>query len=158
MRRIPEMVGASEAPVSLTTRPTETNVPVVPPTGPGLESMEAPGAAPQRVYINIENITGHGKPRRYEVYVNGVFAGILPLFGVQEATEETEEHPGGGLHYRLDATKAVQQLKSEGKWDAANVKVTFVPDSKRAAATGLESMAEEAEPRFEVGRVSVFVK
>jgi tyrosinase len=158
MRRIPEMVGASEAPTPLTTAPTTASVPVSAPTGPGLESLEAPGGEPQRVYINIENITGHGKPRRYEVYVNGVFAGILPLFGVQEATEENEEHAGGGLHYRLDATKAVQQLKAEGKWDPAKVDVTFVPDSKRPASAGLESMAEAAEPRFEVGRVSVFVK
>lgn len=159
IRRTPEMVGASEAPTPLTASPTTTNVAVSAPTGPGLEAMEAPGAEPQRVYINIENITGQGKPRRYEVYVNDVFAGILPLFGVQEATEESEEHPGSGLHYRLDATKAVEQLKAEGRWDAANVKVTFVPDAKRAALTaGLESLSEEAEPRFEVGRVSVFVK
>jgi tyrosinase len=156
-RRIPEMVGASEAPIALTTQPTSMKVPMAAPTGPGLEAMEAPGAEPQRVYINVENITGEGHPRRYSVYVNGVLAGVLPLFGVHEATEETEGHPGGGLHYRIDATKAVEQLRAEGKWDPANVQVTFVPDAKKAVA-GLEALAEAAEPRFQVGRVSVYVK
>lgn len=149
-----EMIGATEAPVPLTSQRTTANVPVSAPTGPGLEAVG--GGEPQRIYINIENITGEGKPRRYSVYVNGEFAGILPLFGVQEATEETESHPGGGLHYRLDATKAVEKLKAAGKWDPNNVKVTFEPDQK--AVSGLEAFSESVEPRFEVGRVSVFVK
>ena len=156
-KRIPEMVGANEGPVPLTTQPTSTEVPVTAPTGPGLEGLESVGGVPvepARVYINIENITGQGHPRRYSVFVNDVFAGILPLFGVEEATNETNEHPGGGLQYRLDATKAVAQLQAEGNWDPSTYKVTFVPDDKQI---GLESISAEPEPQFQIGRVSVYV-
>lgn len=153
VKRIPEMVGASDRPIELTTQPTSTDVAVTAPTGPGLESLEAPGATPPRVYINIENIIGQGHPRRYSVFVNDVFAGILPMFGVEEATNETDEHPGGGLQYRLDATKAVEQLQAAGNWDPTTMRVTFVPDDKQV---GLESMSEAPEPRFQVGRVSVY--
>lgn len=156
-KRIPEMVGANEGPVPLTTQPTSTEVPVTAPTGPGLEGLESVGGVPvepARVYINIENITGQGHPRRYSVFINDVFAGILPLFGVEEATNETNEHPGGGLQYRLDATKAVAQLQAEGNWDPSTYKVTFVPDDKQI---GLESISAEPEPQFQIGRVSVYV-
>jgi tyrosinase len=154
--RIAEMVGASDAPTPLTTAPTTANVAVSAPTGPALLSAEE---GPQRVFIRVENVTGQGKPRRYSVYVNEVFAGIIPLFGVTEATRATEKHGGGGLNYRLDVTEAVDQLKSEGKWDEANVQVTFVPDEKQVAneAAVLSSAGPEEAPSFQVGRVSVFV-
>jgi hypothetical protein len=114
---------------------------------------------PQRTFIRIENVTGKGRPRRYSVYVNDLFAGIIPLFGVSEATRASEKHGGGGLHYRLDVTEAVDQLKAAGKWDEANVKVTFVPDEKAVAneAAVLSAVGEEEAPKFQVGRVSVFV-
>ena len=155
--RIPEMVGASDAPTPLTTAPTTTNVAVSAPTGPAL--LGAADEAPQRTFIRIENVTGKGQPRRYSVYVNEVFAGIIPLFGVSEATRATEKHGGGGLHYRLDVTETVDQLKAEGKWDEANVQVTFVPDEKQVAteAAVLSAAADEEPPQFQVGRVSVFV-
>jgi tyrosinase len=154
--RVPEMVGATEQPTPLTTAPTTANVAVSAPTGPGLLAAEE---GPQRTFIRIENVTGRGRPRRYSVYVNDVFAGIIPLFGVSEATRATEKHGGGGLHYRLDVTEAVDQLKAEGKWDEANVKVTFVPDEKRVAKEPavLSALGEEEAPKFQVGRVSVFV-
>ena len=153
--RIPEMVGASETPTPLTTATTSTSVAVSAPTGPALLAAEE---GPQRVFIRIENVTGQGKPRRYSVYVNGVFAGIIPLFGVTEATRSTEKHGGSGLNYRLDVTRAVDQLKADGKWDEANVSVTFVPDEFQVAnqEAALASSGEEA-PSFQVGRVSVFV-
>ena len=162
--RQPEMIGASEKPVPLTNTPTETTVPGRAPSGPGLEGLESvggPDEEPARVYVNIENITGQGQPRRYSVYLNDVFAGILPLFGVEEATRSTDEHPGGGLHYRLDATRAVDELKAQGKWDPTNYNIRFVPD-QRGADAGLESVeglesVDEPEPRFQVGRVSVYV-
>ena len=56
-------------------------------------------------------------------------------------------------------TEAVDQLKAEGKWDEANVQVTFVPDEKAVAneEAVLAAAGDEEPPRFQVGRVSVFV-
>ena len=59
VKRAGEMVGATETPVMLQGRQADTALPVRPPAGPGagLES-----AAPQRFVLNIENVTGSGKP------------------------------------------------------------------------------------------------
>lgn len=155
-RPIPEMVGATEGPVALTGKPTTAHVEVSAPSGPALESLEA-DEAPPRVYVNVENVTGEGDPRAYKVFVNGEYAGLLPMFGVAEATAQTDKHPGGGLHYRLDVTDAVQRLQSEGNWNPADMQVTFVPAEEEAAEGALESLeAAEPEPSFQVGRVSVY--
>jgi hypothetical protein len=115
-------------------------------------------AAPSRVFVNIENVTGEGEPRTYSVYVNDVYAGILPMFGVPEATQNTERHDGGGREFRLEVTNIVQQLQAEGNWDPANLKVTFVPDDEdEAGLEGLEGVEAAAPSRFQVGRVSVYL-
>lgn len=161
---IAEMIGASEGSVPLTAGATETVVALAPPSGPAAaagagESAEAPAAdiASRRIFVRLENITGEGHPRRYSVYVNGAFAGAVPLFGVEEASTPTEAHAGGGLHYRLDVTNVVRALASQGNWDPATVKVTFVADTKTSAAAGMEETVERPQPNFEVGRVSVYV-
>ena len=161
---IAEMIGASEGAVPLTMGTTETTVALAPPSGPAAaaapgENAEAPAAdiASRRIFIRLENITGEGHPRRYSVYVNGAFAGAVPLFGVEEASTPTEAHAGGGLHYRLDVTRVVQALQGEGNWNPATIKVTFVPDTKPGAAAGAAEAVEGAQPHFEVGRVSVYV-
>ena len=158
----PEMVGATEEPIELRSKPTTTRVEVTEPSGPALESLEA-DEGPSRVYINVENVTGEGDPRAYKVFVNGEYAGLLPMFGVAEATAESDKHPGGGLHFRIDATAAVQRLQAQGKWNPAEMEVTFAPEESPAAEEegGLESLeaAEpEPEPKFQVGRVSVYLK
>ena len=55
---IPEMVGATDQPIVLTGRTASASVPVTAPAGPGRSRGAA--AAPGRVYLNIENITGDG--------------------------------------------------------------------------------------------------
>lgn len=158
---IPEMVGASDGPVRLGRRRTVTaNVPVSTPTGPGLESLNAESVspAPQRVFVNVENLTGGGEPQTFSVFVNGEFAGVLPTFGVREATRESTKHPGGGLDFRFDVTNAVQKLQAAGNFDAESMNVTFVPEEDDEP--GLESMDFEEGPeesQFEIGRVSVYL-
>lgn len=160
-RPVPEMVGATEQPVTLTGETTSTSLPISAPAGPaaGLESTEAP----KRVHLNLENITSTGKPTSYLVYLNlppggdpaehrDHFAGLLPMFGVAEATEATDEHPGGGLHYSLDITNVVRTLEAKNDWDPNNMRVTFVPRVR--SASQLES-PEESSP-VQVGRVSLY--
>jgi tyrosinase len=158
--RRPEMVGATDRPIALTGQLAVAHMSISSPTGPagGLEAT----AAPSEVYLNVENITGSGKPLSYAVYLNvppGVepdqhpelFAGILPMFGVAESSREDEAHAGGGVQYTLDVTKVVRVLEERGEWNPAELQVSFVP--RRRA--GLESAGDQ--PTIRVGRVSLYV-
>lgn len=163
-RPIPEMVGATEQPLTLTGETATTSLPVSQPTGPASLTGEA-SAVPPRVFLNIENITSSGRPDGYLVYVNvppgsnpddhpELCAGLLPMFGVAESTRNTEEHPGNGLHYTLDITDVVRTLEAKNAWNASEMRVTFVPQ--------MESEGEEhglvaaSAPAVHVGRVSLY--
>ena len=163
-KRPPEMIGATEQPVSLSGRTTTTTLAVKTPTGPGAEEgLEA--AVSSDVYLNLENVTGAGKPTGYSVYVNlpagdspsqhqDLYAGYLPMFGVAEASRKTAAHGGSGLNYVLEIGAIVSRLKSRNAWNPNDVRVTFVPDE--VPTGGLEA-AVEVSP-IQVGRVSVYTR
>jgi tyrosinase len=72
---IPEMVGASEAALTLTDSVQTTTFPIAAPTGPAApegmtESVGAPAAPPKKSYLNIEHVTGEKARTTYDVYVN----------------------------------------------------------------------------------------
>jgi tyrosinase len=162
--RTPEMVGATDRPIQLTGgEPAVAQLSTARPTGPA-SAAESAGAAPPEIYLNIENITGTGKPVSYSVYLNvppgesaedhpELFAGVLPMFGVAEASRPDENHPGSGLHYALEVSEIVRRLESRQAWDPANVQITFVP---RRRARVAESAAEAAVAPIQVGRVSLY--
>jgi tyrosinase len=156
----PEMVGATETPVPLTNGPTTTRVAMTAPTGPALAAAAAagPDEAPQRIYLNVENVLGSGAPNTYSVYLNDLFIGVLPLFGVREASRRTEAHAGDGLHYSFDITETAQQLQHINDWDPENLRIKFVPDDEpeQARAAAMAALAPD-EPRFQVGRVSLYI-
>jgi tyrosinase len=167
---IPEMVGATEEPVTLTGRPVTARIAVSAPTGPALATPEAAGG-PRPVYLNIENITGSGSPTSYSVYLNvpegedpwehpELFAGIVPMFGVAEATEEDAEHPGNGLHYVLEVGDVARTLEARNAWDQDDVRVTFVPrgvgaEPEIAAAEAVAAQEVAVDP-IQVGRISLY--
>jgi len=150
--RIPEMVGATDEPVPLRTQPTSAEVPMTPPTGPALRSFEA-DEEPRRVIVTLENVRGAGMAMNYSVYVNDRLAGVLPMFGVREATRASERHSGSGLEFRFDVTDIIRETNA----DPSNLRVRFVPlideEERQVALRSLEST--EAEPEFQIGRVSV---
>jgi tyrosinase len=160
---IPEMVGATDEPLVLTGKAESTSVPVTAPSGPA--RSRGATAAPSRVYLNIENITGDGEPTSYAVYLNlppgadpadhrDLFAGILPMFGVAEASR-ADGHPGSGLQYSLEVSAVVRTLEARNDWDPATVRVTFVP-RRRSLPSEASRSAAAADP-IQVGRVSVYV-
>lgn len=159
--RIPEMVGATDQPLILTGESATATVPVTQPTGPAVATES--GAAPKRIFLNIENITSSGQPGGYHVYLNvppgddpkdhkELYAGLLPMFGVAESSDATREHAANGLHYTLEITQIVRLLESKNAWDPNAMQVTFVPRKRPTA--GRESAAVRAPVR--VGRVSLY--
>lgn len=128
----PEMVGATKAPHDLASEPTTAHFSVKPPSGPA-----ASGSA-TNTYLKIENVTSTGPASGYEVYLNlppgadpqqhpDHLVGMMPLFGVAEASRPSAQHPGSGLHFSLDATDVVRTLQAKKAWDPNDVQVTFVP-------------------------------
>ncbi len=160
-KRIPEMVGATEKPLTLTGKRASTSLAVSQPTGPARPGAHVAGAAPRRVFLNIENITSPGKPESYQVYLNlppgadpaehrELYAGLLPMFGVAESTDAAGDHPATGLHYTLEITEVVRTLEAQGEWNPDEMRVTFVP--KRRGGAG----AAAASTPVQVGRVSLY--
>lgn len=160
--RVPEMVGATDQPVTLAGRESSASVPVKAPTGPA-GGREA-GAAPRKVYLRLENITSEGEAESYQVYLNlpeganpeehrELYAGLLPMFGVAESSDPERGHPGSGLHYTLDITKVVRALEVQNAWNPDEMRVTFVPKQRPADR---ESGAVTAGSPVQVGRISVY--
>ena len=132
--------GAS-GPVALSSEATTASVALHPnvraPEGAALADA---GPAAGRVYLNIENIVGKDNTVSYEVYINAQnaaalssdqYAGLLPMFGVAEASSESDTHGGSGLTRVLDITDLVKRMKSDGTWRDGDLKVTFVPKGNR---------------------------
>ena len=151
---IPEMVGATDQPISLEGRPATARLAVHEPTGPA-----AALNAPSRIYLNTENITSRGGPIGYAVYLNlpadakpeqhpELYVGLLPMFGVREASQVNRNHAGSGLRYSLDVTEAVHRLQARNDWDPSDLRVTFVPDDELGAAAAVAPIV--------VGRVSLY--
>jgi tyrosinase len=152
------LVGASDAPVNLGAGAATTRVAIDQP-----ESDAALGGAPEpgRVYLNIENVRANTRATSYRVYVNApdpetpsedYFAGMLPLFGVREASGADDDHGGSGLTYALDITDLVARLRAKGEWTGGELEVSFLPKKPKAAAAAL---ADDASV-LQVGRVSLY--
>jgi len=164
-RSIPEMVGATDKPVTLTGRPASASFTVNPPTGPA-RTLAAGGGTP-RIYLNVENITGPRHHTSYSVYLNlppagepnnhpELLAGSMPLFGVAQASQASDKHAGSGLHYAFEVSNIVRKLEAKGDWDPKNVRVTFVPDYELART---ESVGRpQATGAIQVGRISLYHK
>ena len=161
---IPEMVGATDEPISLEGQPATARLAVREPTGPA-RSAGARGAQ-SRIHLNVENVTGSAGPTSYAVYLNvppgedpaqhpDLYAGLLPMFGVREASQVGRNHPGSGLRYSLDVTEVVRRLEARGAWDPDDLRVSFIPDDDEPAAAGDASAAASAAP-IVVGRVSLY--
>lgn len=153
--RLTEMVGATEAPLSLSGGRTSAAVSTEPPSGPAAFGITGDPEAGE-VLLQVENVTGPEPVSTvFEVYVNlpdgadprefgDREAGRVALFGLAEATDPDGAHSGSGLTFGFDITDIARRLREAGDWDPDQVRVTFVPD---------EGGAPEAE--VTVGRVSV---
>jgi tyrosinase len=161
MAQPPEMVGASDQPIVLTGGEATTRVAVSVPTGPAALGV---AAEPPTVHLNVENVTGLESESTYAVYLNvpagerpeehpELFAGLVPMFGVPEATRGDANRPGDGLTFSLEITDVVRRLEADGQW-AGEVRVTFVPEGIPVARPA--GAAPATPSPITVGRVSLY--
>lgn len=107
--------------------------------------QEGPGGAePDRVFLNLENVTGLSDVAAFEVFVNGRSAGSVALFGVTEATSENEGHGGAGLNFVLEISGIVDELHLGNELDVNALDVRIQP---------VRHVPEEAN--VTIGRLSV---
>lgn len=151
---MPEMVAATSRPLTLGTGTTTSALSIQAPTGPA-RLRSAAGAA-RTIYLNLENVTGAGAVGGYAVYLNAPpgasasqradhLAGLLPTFGLAEASRPDNEHGGSGLQIALNVTDLVSRLEAQPGWDSNRLTVEFV---YRGAPTDAATI--------QVGRVSLY--
>jgi tyrosinase len=109
---------------------------------------------PDRVFLNLENVTGLHDAVILKVYLGragaaeegpGRLAGSISLFGVSQASDPEGKHAGNGINYNLEVTDIVDQLHLEDGFDVNELAVDVVP---------LESVPEAA--RIRIGRISLY--
>jgi tyrosinase len=108
------------------------------------ESMRTPEgdeeavAAPDRVFLNLENVRGQGDATAFSVYLGlgddddpadhpELRAGSIAPFGVSQASDFNDEHAGQGLSFVLEVTDIVNQLHAEGGLEVDSLPVRIVP-------------------------------
>lgn len=112
-------------------------------------------AEPDRVFLNLENITGTNDAAVFDVYVGlapdqdpeehqDLLAGVVSLFGVSSATKMSDPHGGAGLNKVIEITDIVDRLHLAGPQDLDELPVRFV------AANSFGSSG------VQIGRVSIY--
>ena len=162
---IPEMVGATSGSITLGSEPGTAHLTIAAPAGPAAGHMIGAIAAPERtVHLVLENVQAPAYPiETYQVYVNlpenanpeeqqDLKAGILPRFGIVEASQSDNEHGGAGVNLSYDITKIVKTLESRNAWDPAQLRVAFIP-----VRTPGDREGDPAIVQVRVGRVSLYL-
>jgi len=112
--------------------------------------------APDRVYLNLENIRGNIGASVLSVYIDlpanatpadrpDLFAGSVALFGLRNASRKDGSHGGAGLSFVLGITKIVDQLHLNNALDVDSLQVRIVPD---------QPIPDQAE--ITIGRISIY--
>ena len=135
--RIPKMIGSSETQgvIVLAQQPKSIEFFLQKPFRQNID---------REVYLSIENITAMKGPiDSYLVYVNlpkgtnpddypQLKAGIIPAFGIVNASQPCEASMGKGVNYSFNITDIVLFLESQGLWNYEKCLITFVPYSTEA--------------------------
>jgi tyrosinase len=158
-KRNVELVGANREPLRIAGRDeVRTSVQLDKKTRRKVSASLAAAAeaAPDRVFLNLENVRGLNDATAFQVYINlpeGAkpadhperLAGTIGLFGVRKATAAGGEHAGQGLTFVLEITKIIDELHLTNALDVDALDVRIVP---------VKHVPEEA--KISIGRVSIF--
>jgi len=112
--------------------------------------------APDRVFLNLENVRGLNDATAFKVYINvpdgedpakypSHLAGSVALFGVRKATKSDQQQAGNGITFVLEITQVIDSLHLAGKLDANQLHVRLVPT---------RPVPEAAQ--VSIGRISIF--
>jgi hypothetical protein len=165
----PEMVGASEQPVTLTGNPASVDVSI---DARAVEARAGDRAAagPEHVYLNLEDIEAQRAPAvAYEVYISGDptsaeaprYIGNVSFFGIEHYSRTDLDDDGPhGFRRTFDITSRVAEMRAQNAWNEERVVVSFrpvgmLPPPDSAAEDTTESLAVRARP-VRIGRVSIF--
>lgn len=154
-----ELVGSNESALSITGSSTSTTVRLDPQVRDSVSASLADvsaRSAPDRVYLNLENVRGTRDATALSVFVNlpegasptdhpELLAGTVGLFGLRRASVAGGQHVGGGLSFLLDISAIVDQLHLGGALNTDALRVTIVPN---------RPVPDSAD--IVVGRVSVY--
>jgi len=148
---IVELLGANAKAVTLSNAPTSTTIKVDKPTARKvtnsfkLNQFAARSVPePDRVFLNLENITSDNNAAVFDVYVGlpegadpaahpDNRAGVVSLFGARAATNMAKPHGGSGMTKVLEITDTIDRLHLSGNADLSNLSVLFVPVSSVGA-------------------------
>ena len=158
-RRTVELVGSNETALPIKGASTSTTVKLDPEVRSRVSASLAAASAepaPDRVYLNLENVRGTRDATALSVFINlpegsnpadhpELLAGTVGLFGLRRATVASGRHVGGGLNFLLDISPIVDRLHLGSGASLDALRVTIVPN---------RPVPESAD--VVVGRVSVY--
>jgi len=113
-------------------------------------------SAPDRIFLNLENVRGLSDATAFNVYINvpegedpakhpDRLAGSVALFGVRKATLADAKHAGNGLTFVLEITHVIDALHLAGALNVSQLHVRLVP---------FKPVPQAAQ--ISIGRISVF--
>lgn len=159
-----ELVGASPSAIPVVGAQAQASVALAPSASKRVSANLAASASaasaqsaapPERVFLNLENVSGLMDAVVFKVYVGPpgtdptgkpeYLAGSVGLFGVSEATADDGPHGGDGLTYVLDVTRIVAAMHANQDLDAGQIDVRIVP---------VQPVPPEAQ--IKIGRVGLF--
>ena len=155
-----ELLGANTESIRLSGTEARTSIALDPAAQNRLTTnlREAPAtsAAPDRIFLNLENVRGISDATAFNVYINvpegenpanypDNLAGSVALFGVRKASVADDKHAGDGLTYVLEISDIIDRLHLSRAIDAGQLHVLLVP--RNPVST---------EAQISIGRISVF--
>jgi tyrosinase len=129
-RPAPQTIGAASDVPLTSAEPTSIRL-ASPSASPRMAAAASP---PERYYLRLERITGTAAAPVYEIYLNvpandeprehpELLAGRIATFGLAEASRPR----GPGLTKVIEITAVRARLLAAGRWDPAQVHVSFRP-------------------------------
>jgi tyrosinase len=154
-----ELVGASQQPIPVKGSGASSTVKLDAGVRDKLSaslSSASETAAPDRVFLNLENVRGTHDAAVLSVYLNlpegakpsdhpELLAGGVGLFGLRRASAIDGRHGGQGLNFVLDITKVADTLHLNNALNADSLRVTIVPN---------RAVPDQSE--ITVGRISIY--
>jgi tyrosinase len=137
-----ELLGASKGALSLTGSEAKTSVQldhaVRNKVSSSLQGMAGGPAAPDRIFLNLQNVRGANDATAFSVYINlpegddpakhpELKAGSVGLFGLSKASAMDGAHAGDGLDFTLEITHVIDTLHLRGALNVDQLHVRLVP-------------------------------